>query len=110
MRRLRSILVATALVLLMTAGAGIIWEKVAEAQDAKRNPAPGRLVDIGGRRLHLRCEGQGSGPTVVMLSGGGIPAVASYALQDRIAVHAKVCSYDRAGLGWSDSAGHPLSL
>jgi len=45
-----------------------------------------------------------------MLAGGGIPSVASYDLQDRIAGFARVCSYDRAGLGWSDPALEPMSL
>ena len=81
-----------------------------EARDRALYPAPGQMVDVGGRRLHLWCEGTGEGPTVVMLSGGGIPAVASYGLQDRIARFARVCSYDRAGLGWSEPSPRPMSL
>jgi pimeloyl-ACP methyl ester carboxylesterase len=89
---------------------GAAWQHFAEARDRARLPPPGVLVDVGGRRLHLRCEGVGSGPTVVMITGGGIPSVASYALQDQIAVYARVCSYDRAGLGWSDPSPEPLGL
>ncbi|HEX4196617.1 MAG TPA: alpha/beta hydrolase [Caulobacteraceae bacterium] len=89
---------------------GVFWQTVAERRDASRYPAPGRLIDLGGRRLHLRFEGAGSGPTVVMIAGGGTPSVVSYDLQDRIAAFAKVCSYDRPGLGWSAPARRPLSL
>jgi len=100
----------TVLLLMAVTTAGVIWEKVSERSDAKRYPPPGRLIDVGGRRLHLRCEGSGPGPTVLMVAGGGAPSVVSYALQDRIAAFAKVCSYDRPGLGWSDPAREPMSL
>jgi hypothetical protein len=33
-------------------------------------PPPGRLIDIGGRKLHLYCSGKGS-PTVILVAGGG---------------------------------------
>jgi pimeloyl-ACP methyl ester carboxylesterase len=90
------------------AAAGVVYERLSEARDAAHFPAPGRLVDVGGRRLHLLCKG--AGPTVVMVAGGGTPAVVSYVLQDKIAVFARVCSYDRAGLGWSDPVAHPLTF
>ncbi|WP_372781831.1 alpha/beta fold hydrolase [Phenylobacterium sp.] len=89
---------------------GAVWQKVSEARDARRYPPPGRMVDVRGRRLHLRCEGSGRGPTVVMVAGGGTPSVVSYGLQDRIAAFARVCSYDRPGLGWSDPAAGPMTL
>lgn len=90
---------------------GAAWQHIEEGRDRARVPPPGRLVDVGGRRLHLRCEGAaGRGPTVIMIAGGGIPAVASYGLQDQIAAYARVCSYDRAGLGWSDPSPEPLGL
>lgn len=64
-------------------------------------PAPGILVDVAGSKLHLRCEGTGQ-PTVLMFSGSGAPSVVSYELQDRVSQHTRTCSYDRAGLGWSE--------
>jgi pimeloyl-ACP methyl ester carboxylesterase len=62
---------------------------------------PGRLVDIGGRKLHLSCSGSGS-PTVVFEAGGDAYAIDWALVQPRIALQTRVCSYDRAGLGWSD--------
>ena len=62
---------------------------------------PGRLVDIGGRKLHLNCSGSGS-PTVVFEAGGDAYAIDWALVQPRIALQTRVCSYDRAGLGWSD--------
>ncbi|SRR5665213_342235 len=90
--------------------AGRCYESIAEARDAKLYPPPGKLVDVGGYRLHLLCKGASSGPAVVMVAGGGTPAVVSYVLQDRIARFARVCSYDRAGLGWSDRAPRTLTF
>lgn len=62
---------------------------------------PGRFVDIGGRRLNLYCFGKGS-PTVLMLAGGGWGAIAYSDIQPRLARTTRVCSYDRAGDGFSD--------
>jgi len=67
-------------------------------------PAPGQLVDIGGRRLHLDCKGDAAGPTVIFEAGlSQYTARSSFAkAQDAIAPFARACTYDRAGLGWSD--------
>ena len=65
-------------------------------------PAPGQLVDIGrGRRLHLLCSGQGS-PAVVLEAGASSFALDWTLVQREIAKTNHVCSYDRAGMGWSD--------
>src|SRR5207247_2474711 len=62
---------------------------------------PGKLVDIGGRKLHLLCTGSGS-PTVVLVAGGGAFSIDWALVQPQLARTTRVCSYDRAGLGWSD--------
>lgn len=69
-----------------------------------RPPAPGRMIDIGGRKLHILCKGQGKGPTVIFEAGlSQYLAVSTYAkVQDLVAPYARACVYDRAGLGWSD--------
>lgn len=66
-------------------------------------PAPGRLVDVGGRDLHLYCVGEGA-PTVVLEAGLGDGSTSFLALQTRIAEFTRVCAYDRAGYGWSDGS------
>lgn len=63
---------------------------------------PGQMVDVGGHRLNLYCFGEG-GPTVLMLSGGGWGAVAFAGIQQQLAASTRVCSYDRAGAGFSDA-------
>ncbi|MFN2565491.1 MAG: alpha/beta fold hydrolase [Gemmatimonadaceae bacterium] len=73
------------------------------AQEAELPPAPGRLIDIGGRRLHLICSGQGA-PTVVLEAGASSFALDWTLVQRGIERTNRVCSYDRAGTGWSDSS------
>ena len=70
-------------------------------QTAPDYQAPGRMVDIGGRRMHLHCTGSGS-PTVVLEAGGGAFAIDWTLVQAEVAGSTRVCSYDRAGLGWSE--------
>jgi pimeloyl-ACP methyl ester carboxylesterase len=61
---------------------------------------PGRLIDIGRRKLHLYCVGTGT-PTVVLMAGGGAFSIDWDLVQPKVAESTRVCSYDRAGLGWS---------
>ena len=81
--------------------AGYLYENYASARDAKRFPPPGRLVDVGGRSVHLLCKGDAAGPTVVIEPGAGEPAMLWWSVQDQIASFARVCTYDRAGYQWS---------
>ena len=96
-------LVGVALVL---ACAGAAYQWIAHSRDMRLNPPPGQLVDVGGYRMHLYCIGQGS-PTVVLESGLGDSWLPWYKVQPTIAQFTRVCSYDRAGLGWSDPSPHP---
>ena len=65
-------------------------------------PPPGRMVDVGGRKLHLHCSGKGS-PTVILVAGGSAFSIDWALVQPRVGEITRVCSYDRAGLAWSDS-------
>ena len=94
-----------------TIASGRIFELTSEARDNVQFPMPGKLVSVGmHRQLHLFCTGAAGGPTVVMVAGGGTPAVVSYNLQEKIGEFAHVCSYDRPGLGWSPPATRPLTF
>jgi pimeloyl-ACP methyl ester carboxylesterase len=72
-------------------------------------PPPGRLVDVGGRRLHLQEGGAGS-PVVVLEAGIAATSLSWRAIHQQIAGFTRVASYDRAGLGWSDPAASRLTL
>ena len=67
---------------------------------------PGRLVDVGGYRLHLNCVGTGA-PTVVLLNGLGETSPQWARVSAAVARSTRVCAYDRAGQGWSDDSANP---
>jgi pimeloyl-ACP methyl ester carboxylesterase len=83
-------------------GAAILISANAVAQQSDVGPPPGRLVDVGGRKLHINCSGSGS-PTVILEAGASAFALDWSLVQPEIARTNRVCSYDRAGSGWSDS-------
>ena len=65
-----------------------------------------RLVDVGGRRLNIYCTGHGS-PTVILDAGAGDSTFTWRKVQPAISKFTRVCSYDRAGLGFSDGGPIP---
>lgn len=65
---------------------------------------PGKLVDMGGRKMHIHCTGAGS-PTVILEAGASSFSLDWSLVQPEIAKTNRVCSYDRARLGWSDPGG-----
>jgi pimeloyl-ACP methyl ester carboxylesterase len=68
--------------------------------------APGTLVDVGGFRLHIHCSGEGS-PAVILDAALGGSSVSWSLVQPELAMLSRVCSYDRAGFGWSDAGPVP---
>lgn len=70
---------------------------------------PGKLVDIGGYKLHLNCTGK-DGPTVVLIAGAGDFSLDWELVQPDVARFTRVCSYDRAGLAWSDPGPTPRTM
>jgi pimeloyl-ACP methyl ester carboxylesterase len=74
---------------------------------AADEPKPlGKLVDIGGHRLHVYCTGKG-GPTVVVETGLGDFSFGWILVQSRVEKFARICTYDRAGYAWSDPGPKP---
>ncbi|TRU53157.1 MAG: alpha/beta hydrolase [Microcystis aeruginosa Ma_QC_Ca_00000000_S207] len=85
---------------------GIIYQAIGTERDKTKYLPPGKLVEVKGRQFHLYCTGEGS-PTVVMDYGiGGLSPVWSL-VQPEVAKFTRVCSYDRAGYGWSESSPAP---
>jgi pimeloyl-ACP methyl ester carboxylesterase len=74
---------------------------------AFKGPAPpGRLVDVGGFKLHINCTGEGS-PAVILDAALGGSSLSWSLVQPEIASATRVCSYDRAGFGWSEAGPMP---
>jgi len=105
-RWLRYLLTGFLILLIALVCAGAIYEAIESHRDRLRFRPPGRMMDIGGYRLHLYCTGEGS-PTVILEAGGGNPWLSWYKAQRQVAQFTRVCSYDRAGLGWSDPSPKP---
>lgn len=72
-------------------------------------PFRDELIDIGGRRLHVTCAGEGS-PTIVLEAGMGDTLATWASIQGRLAETTTVLSYTRSGLGQSDPAPIPRTL
>src|SRR3972149_4273654 len=94
------------LVVLILALGTLIAGAIAKANLAKLYPAPGQLVDVGGYELHINCTGQGS-PTVTLAAGSLEYSLFWALVQPEVARFTRVCSYDRAGYGWSEPRPHP---
>jgi pimeloyl-ACP methyl ester carboxylesterase len=97
-------MVGMVLVLLL---AGVVFQFVMTRIDARRYPAPGEMVEVGGYSLHLYCTGEAGAPTVVMDSGLGGTVLDWQLVQPDLAKSMHVCTYDRAGMGWSDAGTQP---
>jgi pimeloyl-ACP methyl ester carboxylesterase len=97
------------LVVALLVAAGAVYQFVGARRSARRHAAPGRMVDVGGQRLHLICAGNGW-PTVLFESGIAASSLSWARVLRDVAAFTRVCAYDRAGLGWSDPAGAPRTV
>jgi len=73
---------------------------------AKRFPPPGRIIPVEGVALHVYPLGSGT-PTVVLDSALGGSCLTWAHVQPKVAEFTTVCSFDRAGLGWSAASPRP---
>lgn len=85
---------------------GATYEAIAGSSDRSTYPPRGRLFDVGGYRMHLDCRGEGA-PTVVMDAGLGGSSLDWSLVQANLAGTVQVCTYDRAGMGWSEPRPGP---
>jgi pimeloyl-ACP methyl ester carboxylesterase len=65
---------------------------------AQEPAPPGKLVDVGGHRVHIYCTGQGS-PTVIAI---GAFSVDWALVQRQVSAFTRMCTYDVAGTAWSE--------
>jgi pimeloyl-ACP methyl ester carboxylesterase len=102
----RRALLIMLIALLALAGIGAIYQLAATAMDRRSFPAPGQLVDVGGSQLNIHCIGEGS-PTVVLEAAAAATSAHWSWVQPDVATATRVCTYDRAGMGWSDPGPKP---
>lgn len=72
--------------------------------DSRKFHAPGTLVKLPGRTVHVQQSGVGA-PAIVLEAGIAASSLNWNILQSQLATYSTVYSYDRAGLGWSTSSG-----
>lgn len=90
---------------------GWILQSAGEAADMRAYPPPGRMVDVGGRRIHIYCEGErGAGPLVVFNSDISDAGLVWRGVQQAIGGRLRSCAIDRGGLGWSDPGAEDRSI
>ena len=89
--------------------AGLLYQAFGVVRDRRRFAAPGSLASVGRHRLHYRCEGAGV-PAVILEAGIGASSLTWSRVQPAIAQMTRVCSYDRAGLAWSEAASTARSI
>jgi pimeloyl-ACP methyl ester carboxylesterase len=100
--------VLTTLLVLLATGAlaGVTYQWRATRSDLAATPPPGTFVDVSGHRLHIWCTGTGNPPVILESGLGGTIADWGF-VQPEVAGFTQVCSYDRAGMGYSASGPSP---
>jgi pimeloyl-ACP methyl ester carboxylesterase len=99
----RLALLYPAFALLTLVAVGGAFETVAEATTSNPVPASGHLYAVNGHSLYLNCSGTGT-PTVVLFNGLGERTPSWARIQSNVAATTRVCTFDRAGEGWSGTA------
>lgn len=105
----RAFVLSIAAVVVAIPLAGLIFEAYMDGQARREFPAPGMMVDVGGRQLHVLCIGDGSPIVFYEASGFGLSSMQAQTVRERVSSRTRVCSYDRAGMGWSDPAPSVLT-
>ena len=105
---IRRVLLALVIVPSALSVIGTTYQAIASRRDRRHYPPPGRMVDVGGHRLHLHLTDQNRGaPTVVLEAGLGFPSVEWAWVRPEVARFARIITYDRAGVAWSEPGPKP---
>lgn len=100
------IALSAAIAVFVAAGASTTFNALAIHHYRAIYPPKGRLYTVDGYRMHLYCTGEGS-PTLVLDAGLGNDSLIWADVQPTLSKTTQVCSYDRAGFGWSDLQPRP---
>jgi pimeloyl-ACP methyl ester carboxylesterase len=107
-RTYRKILLITLAIMILLPALGALYQSSSVWREAKRFPPPGKLVDVGGRRLHIVCSGEGE-PAVIFEASGLGNSSSFDAVRAEVSRHTRACAYDRMGMGWSDPGPDDVS-
>lgn len=108
-RRFVRALGVAVLVLVLLLGVMKVTDMAMTASERAANPAPGVMVDVGGRRMHVHTVGQGEA-SIVLLPGLGVPApVLDFEpLTQELSQWARVTVVEPFGYGWSEGSDSPM--
>jgi pimeloyl-ACP methyl ester carboxylesterase len=98
-------LILLAILLIVLLFIGFLYEQASRRKDT-RKPIPGKMIDVGGYRVHYTDDGQGE-PIVVLIHGAGDSSYSWMHIRKELAKFIRVISYDRGGMGSSDSGPLP---
>lgn len=104
--RIIRIFIGLVLILVLILYGGYIHQRQTTAADFEQFPPPGQRVDVGGYSLHIYCTGTDS-PAVIVDAGNGDFSLGWSGIQPEVAKSTRICTYDRAGYGWSDPSPKP---
>src|SRR5688500_800938 len=93
-------------ILILLILAGVLYQRLGAYRDLKRNPAPGRMIEVGGTRLHVYIKGTGA-PPVIFEAGIAASSLSWRPVQEAVATFTAAAAYDRAGFAWSGPAAKP---
>lgn len=79
------------------------------AQQSEDTP-PGQMIDIGGHKMHIKCEGPTTSPITVVFESGGGGTAKDWSRVQSLLTNVRSCAYDRAGSGWSESGPLPRTM
>jgi len=96
----RSLIYMTVFVLILAA-AGMVYQTAATEADRRNFPPPGNLIDVGGFKMHIHCEGEGNPTVILEAMSGGVSTQWGW-IEPEVRKETRVCVYDRAGFGWSE--------
>jgi pimeloyl-ACP methyl ester carboxylesterase len=104
-RKIKYLLYGFPILMLLFAAAGAIYQCIASSRDLRTYSPPGDFVEVNGHKMHFYCTGasDANAPTVILEAGLNDSWLSWYKVQPAVANFARVCSYDRAGVGWSDA-------
>ena len=105
----RSYTAITCLVVLSLLIAGFAYQFISTKFDQYNFPSQEKLIDVAGYKLHINCKGSGT-PTIILDAGGDNSSLDWALVQPEIAKFTHVCSYDRAGMGWSEESPSTRTL
>jgi pimeloyl-ACP methyl ester carboxylesterase len=77
-----------------------LWNLAVTKWQHAHNPVPGSFYSVDGRLMHFYCSGIGS-PTIIIEAGASADWLGWQGVQSKLSQITRVCTYDRAGHGWS---------